>query len=82
MRKTIAVSAIVVVAALLVTSIAAAAPKPKLPKRWIGTAQYTLTYNGDGRSVQQSASASVVLVPVRSWVNRTRSRKGRSSGTT
>jgi hypothetical protein len=67
MRKTIAAGAAVIAAALLVSSVGAAAPKPKLPKRWRGTAVYTHTYKGDDRSFQQTVSASVVLVPAKGW---------------
>jgi hypothetical protein len=67
MRKTLAAAAAVLAAALLVSSVEAAAPKPKLPKRWRGTAVYTHTYTGSDQTVQQTVSASVVLVPVRGW---------------
>jgi hypothetical protein len=71
MKKTIAAGASLVAAALLVSSTGAATPKPKLPKRWRGTAVYTYTYQGDDSSVEQTVSASVVLVPVlrRGWTN-------------
>jgi hypothetical protein len=62
MKKSIAAGAALVAAALLVSSVGAAAPKPKLPKRWRGTAVYTYTYKGDDFSTQQTVSASVVLV--------------------
>ena len=67
MKTTIATAAALVAAALLVSSVDAAAPKPKLPKRWRGTAVYTHTYNADDRSFQQTVSASVVLVPAKGW---------------
>src|SRR5262245_1462106 len=71
MRKTIAAGVAVVAAALIVSSVGAAAAKPKLPKRWRATAVYTYTYQGDEGSAQQTVSASVVLVPVRArgWTN-------------
>ena len=65
MKKTIATGAALVAAALLVSSVGAAAPKPKLPKRWLATAVYTYTYQGDEWTAQQTVSASVVLVRVR-----------------
>jgi hypothetical protein len=67
MKKTIPAGAAVVAGALLVSSIGTAAPKPKPPKRWRGTALYTYTLKDDGRSVEQTVSGSVVLVPVRGW---------------
>src|SRR5207248_8009884 len=66
MKTTIAAGAAVVAAALLVSSIGAATT-PKLPKRWRGTAVYTYARNGDDGSVQQTVSASVVLVPAKGW---------------
>jgi hypothetical protein len=69
MKKTITASAAVVAAALLVSSIGAAVPKPKVPKRWSATAVYTYTYQGDEGSAQQTVSASVVLVPVKGWTS-------------
>jgi hypothetical protein len=78
MKKSIAASTVVVAAAaLLVSSVGAAAPTPKLPKRWRGNAVYTYTYNGDDQIVQQTVSASVVLVPVKGWTGT----YGVSSGT-
>ena len=68
MTKTLATGAVVVAAGLLASSIGAATPKPKLPKRWRGTAVYTYTHNGNDQVVQQTVSASVVLVPVRGWI--------------
>ena len=65
MRQAIAAVAAVAAAALLVSSVDAAAPKPKLPKRWRATAVYTYTYQGDDWTAQQTVSASVVLTPVR-----------------
>jgi len=62
MKTAIAAGAAVVAAALLVSSVGAAAPKPKLPKRWRGTGLYTYAYRGHGGSIRQSVSASVVLV--------------------
>ena len=69
MKKSIATGAAVLAAALLVSSIDAATPKPKVPKRWRATAVYTYTYKDDEQSAQQTVSASVVLVPVRGWTN-------------
>lgn len=71
MKTTIATTAALVAAALLVSSVDAAAPKPKLPKRWRATAVYTYTYQGDDATAQQTVSASVVLTPVRArgWTN-------------
>jgi hypothetical protein len=71
MKKTLATGAAVVAAALLVSSVGAAAPKPKLPKRWQATAFYTYSYKGDDATAQQTVSASVVLTPVRvrGWTN-------------
>ena len=67
MKKTIATGAAVVATALIVSSVGAAAPKPKLPKRWTGTAVYTHTYQGDDGSMQQTVNAAVVLVPAKGW---------------
>jgi hypothetical protein len=71
MKKTIATGAALVAAALLVSSVEAAAPKPKLPKRWLATAVYTYNYQGDDATAQQTVNASVVLLPVRrrGWTN-------------
>jgi hypothetical protein len=69
MRQAIAAVAAVVAAALLVSSVDAAAPKPKLPKRWRGTAVYTNTYTSDDSSGQQTVTASVVLVPAKCWTS-------------
>lgn len=71
MKTTIATAAALFAAALLVSSVDAAAPKPKLPKRWRGTAVYTYTYQGDDSTAQQTVSAAVVLTPVRArgWSN-------------
>jgi hypothetical protein len=71
MKKTIATGAAVLAAALLVSSVDAAAPKPKLPKRWLATATYTYAYKDAEQDARQTVSASVVLVPVRrrGWPN-------------
>jgi hypothetical protein len=81
MKKTISAGASVVTAALLVGSIGAAAPKPKLPKSWRGTAQYTYTYEEADRTVQKTMSASIVLVPVRGWTGNYTVSRGTVTGT-
>jgi hypothetical protein len=70
MRKTVAAGAAVIAATLLVSSIGVAAT-PKPPKRWRGTAVYTYTLKDDERTVQQTVTGSILLVPVRraGWPN-------------
>jgi hypothetical protein len=65
MKKAFVLGATVLAAALVASSIDAAATSAKPAKRWRGTAVYTYTYKGDDRTVQQTVSGSVVMVPTR-----------------